>query len=870
MKKKMLAFLMAVLIVVGMFPVTAMADEKVAKIGTTEYATLAEAVNAATEGQTVTLLKNASGDGIVVNKNLTIDLNTFTYTVAGNLVGSTGTTTNGFQLLANNTITIKNGKIAVGDNVVTGTVNSGNQNECRILIQNYSNLTLDGVTVDGTKCADSRNNRVPYVVSNNSGTTTIKDSTITAGTGAFAFDSYDSSDYTGVPTVTVENSTINGKIEVTGGNLEIESGSFTDLANAVKYAKDGATIELLDNVTLESPMDIDAVGKSIVLDLGTHTLTGRTNLKAGTLTIKNGTVVGGEEQALNVYGSNTETAENYSVLNIEADVNVTAKVYGVCLFGNTAGSNGYGAVINLKGTVTTEGDGKNGAVFVSGNLGKNVNKADSSNIIDITGKITSTKDSAVALNGLAVVNVKAGAELDGNTAVAVKRGTLNVNGGKIHSTGEVATPEAYYNGTEMTGAAISISSTYSEYGPLAVNISDGEILASGADTNAVYKYTSQKGGEDVAFTNAADISISGGIFSSKPNFDYLAEGYYAKEITEGTKWQVKPMEVVVKPAVVDETTGKVTIGTDEVTVEGAGEEGQPTKLEAAHAITNTLATEAVYAFENTKIENATEGLKITDLEGVTEGTTIEDKQVKVTLKKVEVEKFNENSATITRMEFDIKPVAVLNNGTEKDIPNNKIKAPITFRLPVDSNVTDTTVAVYHKGDVETEFKLMGTYPIQTVGTGSSTDKFIEVQSKEFSTFAYELLNANNATAEIDGDYYATLANAVEKASGKTITVLKDTNETVIVERAMSFKLVPGEGVTELGNIKPGDHYRRYIDGNKYTFRYYETGDTIVIGGNKNKDTKTETKEENPETGAPVMSMGALVVLAAAYVATRKH
>ena len=128
-----------------------------------------------------------------------------------------------------------------------------------------------------------------------------------------------------------------------------------------------------------------------------------------------------------------------------------------------------------------------------------------------------------------------------------------------------------------------------------------------------------------------------------------------------------------------------------------------------------------------------------------------------------------------------------------------------------------------------------------------------------------------AVAKNGYNYYATLAEAVDEVrNGDTITVLKDTNEVITVKRNVKFTLVVAGDAEFKGDIKPGDHYRRDIDGNKYTFRYYETGDPIVIGGNRNKDTKTETKEENPDTGAPVMSMGALVVLAAAYVATRKH
>lgn len=77
------------------------------------------------------------------------------------------------------------------------------------------------------------------------------------------------------------------------------------------------------------------------------------------MTIKNGTVAGGAQQTLNVYGSADSSAENYSVLTIASDVTVTADVWGVCMFGPTYNSKpGYGAVINIAGTVHTTGNGK--------------------------------------------------------------------------------------------------------------------------------------------------------------------------------------------------------------------------------------------------------------------------------------------------------------------------------------------------------------------------------------------------------------------------------------------------------------------------------------------------------------------------------
>ena len=107
---------------------TALASEPnvaVAKIGDTTYPTLAAAVDAVPQNTstTITLLMDAAGDGIRVGKrmidgkevdwpmNITFDLAGHTYNIDGDTVGSSGTETNGFQLLKNSTVTFKNGKI---------------------------------------------------------------------------------------------------------------------------------------------------------------------------------------------------------------------------------------------------------------------------------------------------------------------------------------------------------------------------------------------------------------------------------------------------------------------------------------------------------------------------------------------------------------------------------------------------------------------------------------------------------------------------------------------------------------------------------------------------------------------------------------
>lgn len=172
-KQKILALLLAVALLLAMSS-TALAAG-VCKIGDQEYTSLAEAVAAVpTDGTqtTITLLADTAGSGVKVvsGQNIIFELGGHAYTVTDPLVGSSGTETNGFQLLKGSTVAFKN-----------GTINAG---KAKIVIQNYADLTLEDVTLgaqDSKICL--------YVCSNNCGTVNITGNTnIYAAAGQAAFD----------------------------------------------------------------------------------------------------------------------------------------------------------------------------------------------------------------------------------------------------------------------------------------------------------------------------------------------------------------------------------------------------------------------------------------------------------------------------------------------------------------------------------------------------------------------------------------------------------------------------------------------------------------------------------------------------------
>lgn len=202
-----------------------------AVIGKVAYATLEEAVAAVPADNTEVLITLIGGENGVITgngvrfndgQNIVIDFNGKTYNV-DKTVGSAGTETNGFQLLKGSVVTLKNGAMT--------------SDTAKILLQNYCNLTLDGMTLD---LSDKK--QIQYVLSNNFGNTVITGKTqIIAPEGGAAFDVYyglNASYYDGVSVTFDENFTgiVEGTVKygaqvanenwqnVTG--LTIENGNF--------------------------------------------------------------------------------------------------------------------------------------------------------------------------------------------------------------------------------------------------------------------------------------------------------------------------------------------------------------------------------------------------------------------------------------------------------------------------------------------------------------------------------------------------------------------------------------------------------------------------------------------------------------------
>lgn len=521
-----------------------------AKIGDTEYETLAAAFAAAKDGETIVLLKNSSGDGIVVKngtftgKGLTVDFDGHTYTVGGVLVGSSGTASNGFQLNKDNKITFKNGAL-YGDASVAGDKTTNWTGAPAIMIQNYSNLTLEKMTVVGGK-------ETCYTISNNCGDTLIKNSTITAGEAstkpayqpARAFDVCGFSTYPGA-TVTVENSTINGAVEISNGNnskvaLTIGkgttvSGSLVDGGNGDKVAvtkdksvdvaapdgykwvdgENGQTLAKIVMVAEVNGKQYEALQAAIDAAKYHETVTLLSDTR------ENVTVTGKSKViTLDLAGHilNGGTVANTPALTVSSRANLTivdssAAQTGTIMREDTAANSGVSShyVIDIQDTGSQ-------LTFKSGNVKNNSGNADMSkgaSLIRIGNDNTTAKPQMFITGGTFTQ--------DNFIAIKVDRGTLTMNGGEINSQNTYAV-ENWYHTTINDG---TINGKVSSWVWSGGNNKDNNLSINGGTIHGDIESVTYDGTE----TKTAKITINGGVIDGK----LLTRDYNKGDITDATK-----------------------------------------------------------------------------------------------------------------------------------------------------------------------------------------------------------------------------------------------------------------------------------------------------------------------------------------------
>lgn len=292
----------------------------------------------------------------------------------------------------------------------------------------------------------------------------------------------------------------------------------TELKNAVA---NGGEIKLAKSISLTETMEVKG-GKSVVIDMNGYDITATSSaafkIENGSLRITgNGTVSGGtgsDYKLVYLLGSKESSAANYSTLTV--DENVTVKCtdgYAVMISSNEGCA--YGVVINIAGKL----EAHYGGLYVNGMI-----KCLEGNVPVISttaSSIIKSEGVGIYAAGFAKWTLNGNIDATGGEAVSVKSGIFEIAGGKYKASGEYADPAvANGNGTEETGAAISITSNDGYAKKIQVTISGGTFES--VNGNALYEGIAKNGDVSAAAKSFATVSVTDGTFSGNEQKEAIA------------------------------------------------------------------------------------------------------------------------------------------------------------------------------------------------------------------------------------------------------------------------------------------------------------------------------------------------------------
>ena len=532
--------------------------EEVAQLTTTKgvvvkFTTLEKAIAEAKDGDTVTLLKSCSGNGIEIKtgnfatKGLTVDFGGCTYTVGGVLVGSSGTGTNAFQLLEGGKVTFRNGTIA---GVTEGTKPAEDTPNWHgapaIVIQNYCDLTLKEMTVSG-------GDETVYTVSNNHGNVVIEDSTINAGKAkgytspAVAFDVCGYDTYDGVSVTVKGNSTINGDIEVSRSanntkdvKLALESGTISGklkIDSSIKNSTATTTVTKGGNVTVAAPVGYawNAEGTLVaaVAQIGDN----------GYVTLADAIAAAEDGDTVKLLADSKE--------DVAISKSITLDLGGKTLTNTDAGKATIYVADGVTATVKN-GSVVGGTSFYNIQVGKAVNSTANLTLEDVTATAGNTGSSMI--DNWGTLTIESGTYTGGLNVVKSEEGsTLTINGGKFTLNHAVSNN---YNGvilsagmTKITDGEFIQNATTPKWAHptvvLAMKVDgyDSKIVITGG------KFTNKKSGEKIFHgsgkATSDNFEVSGGTFNKSISDDYCAEGFIPTKNADGT-YGVKAGKYVAK------------------------------------------------------------------------------------------------------------------------------------------------------------------------------------------------------------------------------------------------------------------------------------------------------------------------------------
>ncbi len=226
MKKRLLSAFLAVMMMLTMAPVAFAVDgvttsEPVAQVGENSYATLAEAVNAAQTGATVTMLANTTDNITVTAKDITLDMAGKTLTLSSDcgvsVVGASSKLTitgNGVMNCEKTPIAVSEGTVVIENGTITSTTDYCTYaRDGGTIIVNGGTLTSQDAVLSGNNTTGNMN----FLV--NGGTLTAKQ-------GPAIYQS-------GQCELTITGGTLNGGISLRMGQVNISGGTINATTNSI-------------------------------------------------------------------------------------------------------------------------------------------------------------------------------------------------------------------------------------------------------------------------------------------------------------------------------------------------------------------------------------------------------------------------------------------------------------------------------------------------------------------------------------------------------------------------------------------------------------------------------------------------------------
>lgn len=583
---------------------------------------------------------------------------------------------------------------------------------------------------------------------------------------------------------------------------EVEVNDAATLLAAFKTAKSGDVVKLIDNITYTLPERV-LVSTDVTLNMNNHNIdfdgasVRSFTVQDGSLNIiGKGTISHPEHNALNVRGTTDKTKVNYSTLKVGKDVTVNG-LYGIAVFYNPENKKlGYGVNVEFAGKIEKSTEG---GITINGTL-QNAEGAPVINILD--GAVINSEKTGLYAAGNGTWNI-GNANITGKaSAMAIKAGKVNINGGTFTCTGESEMPtEGYSNGINASGAAIQLESNKDYYGNVELIIKDGTFTSKNAVSIYEYlaknikqtnvnkieilggKFVSARGNNNFLLSEELDykgvVEVSGGTFSANP-VTYLKPAH--KVTFSEEKYVVSPINVVegtftISGTITNGKNAKVQLiqGGNVLKVVTADDEGKYefTKVEKGkYNIVfingNNSTTKLVEVLDkNLKVDAEIKTGSVTVLVGkdtpnvLVDGLDQTDGQIEVIIQKEEKLENNEAQnkilAETKNKEMLFLNIGIKNNGQILSNTDNVLHFIISFDA---LNKEKIELYRYHNREIDTFVKLdkMPTELKDQTFYIDEANKELHIFTDKFSTYGITYNNVeviNNPVVENPKTFDAT-------------------------------------------------------------------------------------------------------------------